>query len=780
MDKKEDLFWAQARNRRRKKMRVQAPLVQAQAVPGRESSATRSLKQSARTQPVSRALSASRAQTAQSASRTQPVSRALSASRAQSASGTQPTLSRAQSVPRLQSISGPQPASRAQSASGIQSSRIQTASRYQPVSRLQLGTRPQTVSRSQSASGTQAASGSQAASQSQPDSGTQSSDNELEEPRGAIVVPWRTKEEWDQVMVYLFCADIKLQKYALDRVTAWKSRCASNLPLAVSCTADLVRCKVMDESGDVGTQELIFLYGMALVRFVNLITESKQKLINIPLRRLAHEMQIPEWIINLRHDFTHRKLPRLSTCRRGCDFVLDWLRRSYWCRQLGSDLCEAWGTGMDFQEVDMGVIAPHLDNMVSEEDRKEKEQYDKIRKVLVSYEEEQFRVLKELRQLPKVIKAWANLSTEVEWMVSKMKKFTQENGTLVLSILLSDGFLIPTAEQLEALQIQPGKSMNQTSFVLPRCFSHFWQPLLKGLESQPFTQALLEKMFTVLPDFGDTGIRPAYLISWISELLVVYGPRGEHFSSSQRAIRKTWKIARHNFSLNWSQLLDVCLDCACWATPPLLHLLLKTMEPAFPLDTQEKLMCLCTIYTQGGNPNSRPRNRQGTGPLRRPAYTLEDLQWQVKQSMMLDRQRNYKSEDEEEAETEMEELPSTKRKEEPEVKQEPAEKASLRETPEELVEKQAELEDSPWQLCSDDVDWSKYPLGTVPGQTNDPNELMLDSFTMLPVVDQPAVQENENFPDATHHPTDQDPEDGEELLWTQSELHRIKSNLKFF
>ncbi|NXU90178.1 LAS1L protein, partial [Xiphorhynchus elegans] len=154
------------------------------------------------------------------------------------------------------------------------------------------------------------------------------------------VVAWRGRAEWDQVMVGLYCGDSRLQQDALDRVTAWKSRYGQKMPLAVDCTAELIRCKVLDSSGRLMSQELILSYGLALVRFVNLITERKQKMASIPLRQLAREVDIPVWVVDLRHELTHGKLPRLALCRKGCDVVLDWLRKTYWSRQLGNNLCE--------------------------------------------------------------------------------------------------------------------------------------------------------------------------------------------------------------------------------------------------------------------------------------------------------------------------------------------------------------------------------------------------------------------------------------------------------
>lgn len=39
-----------------------------------------------------------------------------------------------------------------------------------------------------------------------------------------IVVAWLNRAEWDQVTVYLFSEDRKLQRYALNRISVWRSR----------------------------------------------------------------------------------------------------------------------------------------------------------------------------------------------------------------------------------------------------------------------------------------------------------------------------------------------------------------------------------------------------------------------------------------------------------------------------------------------------------------------------------------------------------------------------
>jgi len=166
------------------------------------------------------------------------------------------------------------------------------------------------------------------------------------------VVAWVNKAEWDQILEYLYSQDVALQRYALHRISAWRGRYASSSPVAVDCTADLVRCQVLDRSGQLSGDDLVLLYGAALVRFVNLITERQQGKTARPLRRLAGNLNIPEWVVDLRHDFTHRKLPTLKWCRKGCKEVLEWLQQEYWSRQLGGGADEDWESQSDGEDVE--------------------------------------------------------------------------------------------------------------------------------------------------------------------------------------------------------------------------------------------------------------------------------------------------------------------------------------------------------------------------------------------------------------------------------------------
>ncbi len=199
-------------------------------------------------------------------------------------------------------------------------------------------------------------------------------------------------------------------------------------------------------------------------------------------------------------------------------------------------------------------------------------------------------------------------------------------------------------------------------------------------------------------------------------------------------------------------------------------------------------MCLCTIYTQGGNPATSDRPWEGTSSQDRPPiYTLEHLQWQVKQALLMEKGKNRqpgeKDEDEEEEEEEETESDDSSDPEVMEVDPDPIQmkEVVLKETPEMLAQKQAGLEGSPWQLCLDDINWSELPLGKIPGQTDDPDELMVDNYTLISVLDQPQINEDPDLPHTSAFGSlDLRIPNMEGPLWTQNELHSLKGNIQLF
>ncbi|XP_040122032.1 ribosomal biogenesis protein LAS1L isoform X7 [Oryx dammah] len=685
-----------------------------------------------------------------------------------------------------------------------------------------------------------------------------------------IVVAWLSRAEWDQVMVYLFSDDYKLQRYALNRITVWRSRLGNELPLAVASTADLVRCKLMDVTGGLGTDELRLLYGMALVRFVNLISERKTKFAKLPLKFLAQEVNIPDWIVELRHELTHKKMPHINDCRRGCYFVLDWLQNTYWCRQMENSLRETWEleeereeTDEADQEEDKKIVVDDITEQnpepkdeekgvelnvkadgdhESNKDSKEvdpllqkalrhKQLYERARELLVSYEEEQFKVLEKYRHLPQAIKAWNNLSPPVECILAELKGITFENREAVLDAFLDDGFLIPTFEQLAALQIEYEENVDLDDILVPKPFSQFWQPLLRGLHSQTFTQALLERMLSELPALGNTGIRPTYILRWTTELIVANtktGRNARRFSASQWEARKNWRLFNCSASLDWPQVVESCLGSPCWASPQLLQLIFKAMGQFLPEEEQEKLLRICSIYTQSGE--NLVQEGSEASPIGKSPYTVDNLylilkpagsssgpegetQQQEEQGNLNDVKEDEKENKEamedqvEEGEEEEEENDHQKWEEEEEDDGDDdnddddedeedrmevgpfstEEESPTAENARLLAQKRGALQDSAWQVSSEDVRWDTFPLGRMPGQTEDPAELMLENYDTMYLLDQPVLEQRLEPPACkigtlglSCSSGSNDSGNLDQLLWSQEELHMLKTGVQLF
>ncbi|XP_075855762.1 ribosomal biogenesis protein LAS1L isoform X8 [Microcebus murinus] len=652
----------------------------------------------------------------------------------------------------------------------------------------------------------------------------------------SIVVAWLTRAEWDQVTVYLFCDDHKLQRYALNRITVWRSR------------------------------------------FVNLISERKTKFSKLPLKFLAQEVNIPDWIVELRHELTHKKMPHINDCRRGCYFVLDWLQKTYWCRQLENSLRDTWEleedgeeTDEEDQEEDESIIVDDIieqkpepqDNKKDEEPAvradgdckgseevdssckkalRHKELYERARELLVSYEEEQFKVLEKFRHFPQAIKLWNNPSPRVECILAELKGITWENREAVLDAFLDDGFLIPTFEQLAALQIDYEENLDLSDILVPKPFSQFWQPLLRGLHSQTFTQALLERMFSELPALGDSGIRSTYILRWTVELIVANtktGRNARRFSASQWEARRSWRLFSCSASLDWPRVVESCLGSPCWASPQLLQLIFKAMGQVLPDGEQEKLLRICSIYTQSGE-NSLVQEGSEASAIGKCPYTLDSLYWRLKpagsslrseakaqqqqeeQDSIHDVKEEEKEEKEvlqdqvEEEEEEEEENDDQEEEEEDEEDDEDDEEEDDDEDDDEeedrmeegpfstgqesptaenarfLAQKRGALQGSAWQVSSEDVRWDTFPLGRMPGQNEDPAELMLENYDTMYLLDQPVLEQRLEPPMCktgtlgltcgvgSGNCSNSSSSNFEGLLWSQGQLHGLKTGLQLF
>ena len=48
------------------------------------------------------------------------------------------------------------------------------------------------------------------------------------------------------------------------------------------------------------------------------------------VQAIADEIELPSWLVDLRHDATHSSLPSLAMLETGVNVALHWLKENYW------------------------------------------------------------------------------------------------------------------------------------------------------------------------------------------------------------------------------------------------------------------------------------------------------------------------------------------------------------------------------------------------------------------------------------------------------------------
>mgnify|MGYP003385449672 FL=1 len=80
--------------------------------------------------------------------------------------------------------------------------------------------------------------------------------------------------------------------------------------------------------------ELRLQYSMIVVRAINgLVDTSQQGVYADSVASIANRMDLPSWLVELRHDSTHNQLPSISVLQAASSQLLSWYVANYWRKQ---------------------------------------------------------------------------------------------------------------------------------------------------------------------------------------------------------------------------------------------------------------------------------------------------------------------------------------------------------------------------------------------------------------------------------------------------------------
>nr|XP_033338604.1 uncharacterized protein LOC117227454 isoform X1 [Megalopta genalis] len=155
-------------------------------------------------------------------------------------------------------------------------------------------------------------------------------------------VPWFSLIEWHQVYQQVYSNNKTEQTKAYETLLAWKAR-MPKLPVGVDCTLSIMQVCLRDlewtpriHNGELQISyenDLCLMYSTTIMRFLNHIANighTKQT----SLFQIAKQLNIPEWIVNLRHDTAHgHELPSIGVLRIAINILLTWLHEEYWAAE---------------------------------------------------------------------------------------------------------------------------------------------------------------------------------------------------------------------------------------------------------------------------------------------------------------------------------------------------------------------------------------------------------------------------------------------------------------
>eukprot|EP00105_Crassostrea_gigas_P011320 XP_011426925.1 PREDICTED: uncharacterized protein LOC105327942 [Crassostrea gigas] len=376
-----------------------------------------------------------------------------------------------------------------------------------------------------------------------------------------MVVPWRNKAEFRVVYNGIYSDEVEPKRQAMEKMLTWQSRALSKLPIAIESSMALCRACISHllaiEEGNFKDNylKLVYEYSMAIIRFVNNVTELGQtKVHRMPLHRIADSFGIPSWIVEMRHNATHRIMPSLSELTAGADWILEWLRVDFW----------------DAQYKIMETIKPRK-NFNFEEDR------ESIDRAIEKYMADTFKVI---RSGEKAVNCYSDLLRLVERHKSKM-----------LSSIMRRGCFIPTPSQLEELGIDDEELMSSQQLRIPDVLGKLWGPLLNILHRTKLTSALVQLMVTMVTD--KLNFQNFLLCSWLQKII---RSNASSVDFEERNLKpgkkKLYKYRRH---IPYRLVLQKLLRRPSVYTQTLIRQLLPLQTPRVSQPTKKKILKLLDI-----------------------------------------------------------------------------------------------------------------------------------------------------------------------------------------
>lgn len=230
------------------------------------------------------------------------------------------------------------------------------------------------------------------------------------------------------------------------------------------------------------------------LRFVNFITEPFQTNSHAKtVKSIANQIGIPDWIVNLRHSATHFNLPSVEILEKAIASLFKYLKERYVdaYKEISTDQL------LLNQNVKGFIESSFTEYMNS-----------RYKKTL-------------MRTMNK-----KNLNESSEDLDKNVESLVVNFRIDTFEVLLQDGFMVPTNDQLNAMGIMAEEYLEQESLNFPKSFLNIWNQFLSYCNEMNLVGYLFNNLITVYKLEVDNNLvsthenlRNKFLLSWILYLL---------------------------------------------------------------------------------------------------------------------------------------------------------------------------------------------------------------------------------------------------------------------
>lgn len=148
------------------------------------------------------------------------------------------------------------------------------------------------------------------------------------------ITPWISDQEWMSVAESILCLKSAHWSWALRIIQRW-SKTVERLPMGVEMTLYImpILLEIDDHrpTSEAAQSVLTLSMGGALNRVLNVLSQWADRRLGLThYHDMARVLGLPVWIVDLRHETTHGRMPNTSQLLQGLQCAMIWTLRNYW------------------------------------------------------------------------------------------------------------------------------------------------------------------------------------------------------------------------------------------------------------------------------------------------------------------------------------------------------------------------------------------------------------------------------------------------------------------